>query len=126
MASAATSCPCVVLASGRASIITVDDGPTDDIDRTRRVVLSNLSEQRARWCGGQHRRKPSMSAKVLTGYRSGCATTANGEPRPQYARRRLPLACRYEAIKRTSSRCRSALSAVAAAYRDHGEAGWRI
>jgi transposase InsO family protein len=109
-----------LLASGSASIITVDDGPRadDDIDLAG-VVLSNLSDRQLAEVG----EKADHVREVLTGYRSGCAETARpGEPRPQYAPV-LPLACRYDAKAKELALSDRTIRRWAAAYRDYGEAG---
>jgi transposase InsO family protein len=109
-----------LLASGRASIIAIGDGPRADDDiELAGVLLSNLSERQL----AAATEKADHVREVLTGYRSGCAETARcDEPRPQYAPD-LPLACRYVAKAEELGMSHRTIRRWAAAYRDHGEAG---
>lgn len=109
-----------LLASGRASIITTDDGPRSDDDlEVAGVVLSNLSSSQLR----EVTQKADHVREVLTGYKSGSANTAApGEPRNEYALE-LSLGQRYLAKAREVGRSHRTVRRWVAAYLEHGEAG---
>jgi transposase InsO family protein len=109
-----------LLASGRASIITADDGPRADDDiEVAGVVLANLTQRQLAVVTA----KAEHVREVLTGYKSGSAETAlPGEPRPEYAPV-LPLACRYKAKAQEVGVTHRTVRRWVAAYREHGEAG---
>ena len=109
-----------LMASGRATILTTDEGPrsTDDLEIAS-VVLANLS--------GQQLAKIIETARhvreVLYGYRSGSAEMAEGgEPRPQYLPT-VPLGQRYCAKADELDVDKRTVQRWVAAYLEHGEAG---
>ncbi len=109
-----------LMASGRASIITADDGPRADDDiEIASVVLANLTQRQL----ADVTEKAGHVREVLTGYKAGSAVTAlPGEPSPQYAPA-LPLGCRYDAKAQELNVSNRTVRRWVAAYRDHGEAG---
>jgi len=109
-----------LLASGRATIMTTDEGPrsTDDLEIAS-VVLANLS--------GQKLAKVTENAghirEVLYGYRSGSPEIAEeGEPRLQYLPT-VPLGQRYRAKADELNVAIRTVQRWVAAYLEHGEAG---
>jgi transposase InsO family protein len=109
-----------LMASGRATIMTTDEGPrsTDDLEIAS-VVLANLS--------GQQLAKIIETARhvreVLYGYRSGSPEMAEeGEPRPQYLPT-VPLGQRYCAKADELNVDKRTVQRWVAAYLEHGEAG---
>ena len=109
-----------LMASGRATIMTTDEGPrsTDDLEIAS-VVLANLS--------GQQLAKIIETARhvreLLYGYRSGSAEMAEeGEPRPQYLPT-VPLGHRYCAKADELNVDKRTVQRWVAAYLEHGEAG---
>ena len=109
-----------LMASGRATIMTTDEGPrsTDDLEIAS-VVLANLS--------GHKLAKVTENAghirEVLYGYRSGSAEIAEeGEPRRQYLPT-VPLGQRYRAKADELNVAIRTVQRWVAAYLEHGEAG---
>ncbi|MFV8054728.1 Mu transposase C-terminal domain-containing protein [Mycobacterium sp. 48b] len=109
-----------LLSSGRARIISSQEGPLSDDDvEVAGTVLANLTEQQRSKVAA----KTGDVQEVLTGYRSGTTELKlSGEPRPEYApdtsmtSRRCAKAAELGVHERTVRRWIDA-------YRAHGESG---
>ena len=109
-----------LLASGRASIVSDDDGPrSDDAVEVASVVLSNLTEA-ARAIVSE---MADHVREVLTGYKSGTAELGlEGEPHPQFLPR-LSVGERCHAKADELHVSERTVRRWISRYQTHGEAG---
>jgi hypothetical protein len=109
-----------LLVSGRAAMLTTDEGPRSDDDiEIASVVLANLEAHQLAKVDG----KAAHVREVLTGYRSGTPEIAQpNEPRPQY-QPNVPLKQRYASKADEIGKDPRTVERWVAGYKDHGEAG---